>query len=272
MPCVKTLLICHADDPLTHESMARWLASFSELAGIVLIEEPGSRMRQRIRREVRRVGMLRFIDVLAWRFYQRLILARHDRAWEAGALARIRARYPATPENTPVLRTASPNSESAFSFMHTLQPDLVIARCKTLLKKSVFDIPAHGTWVMHPGICPEYRNAHGCFWALANGDDERVGMTLLRIDAGIDTGPVYDYYQCAIDPVNDTPAVINHRVVLDNLDALQQRFVEIVAGTAQPITTAGRDSAEWGQPWLSRYLRWKWRARQARGWQARSAG
>jgi len=35
---------------------------------------------------------------------------------------------------------------------------------------------------MHPGICPEYRNSHGCFWALANDDPERVGVTLLQID------------------------------------------------------------------------------------------
>ena len=49
-----------------------------------------------------------------------------------------------------------------------LAPDLMIARCKTLLKENVFSIPTHGTFVMHPGICPEYRNAHGCFWAIAN--------------------------------------------------------------------------------------------------------
>ena len=47
---------------------------------------------------------------------------------------------------------------------------------------------------MHPGICPEYRNAHGCFWALANRDLNKVGMTLLRIDKGVDTGPTFGYY------------------------------------------------------------------------------
>jgi len=40
-------------------------------------------------------------------------------------------------------------------------------------------------FVLHPGICPEYRNAHGCFWALVNRDLARVGVTLLRADRGV---------------------------------------------------------------------------------------
>lgn len=259
---VKTLLICHSEDLLTRESMARWLASFSDLVGIVLIEEPRRRLRKRVRREFERIGPLRFLDVLAWRLYNHLVLSKRDRQFETAALERIRERYPPIPDGTAALRTTSPNSMRALRFIRRHQPDVIVARCKSLLREEVFSVPAHGAWVMHPGVCPEYRNAHGCFWALANGDHERVGMTLLRIDAGIDTGPVYGYYSYDIDQVNDTPAMINHRVVLDNLDALQRRFEEIVSGEAAPIDTEGRDSAEWGQPWLSRYLRWKWRARR----------
>ena len=77
-----------------------------------------------------------------------------------------------------------------------------------------------GTFVLHPGICPEYRNAHGCFWALANRDLDRVGMTLLRVDAGIDTGPVYLHGTCDYDEVRDSHIVIQHRAVVDNLDAI----------------------------------------------------
>jgi len=142
---------------------------------------------------------------------------------------------------------------------------VMIARCKTLLKDSVFSIPARGTFVMHPGICPEYRNAHGCFWALANGDLERVGMTLLRIDKGVDTGAVYGSYTCSFDAVSDSHIVIQHRVVFDNLDQLRNKFEEIYLGNAVPIDTSGRASAAWGQPWLTRYLSWKWKARRKRG-------
>ena len=38
--------------------------------------------------------------------------------------------------------------------MRHVQPDLAIARCKALLKESIFSVPGKGTFVMHPGICP----------------------------------------------------------------------------------------------------------------------
>ena len=128
---------------------------------------------------------------------------------------------------------------------------------QALLKKKLIDLPRLGCFVLHPGICPEYRNAHGCFWALAERDLDRVGMTLLKVDAGVDTGPVYGHYSYAFDERRESYNVIQYRVVSENLDALASRFGEIAAGTAQPIDTRGRASANWGQPWLTRYLGWR---------------
>jgi len=257
---MKTLLICHEGASLDREALARWMSSFSDLAGIVVLRENKQRISRRIRREVKRVGVARFIDVLAFRLYYKLFLARKDRRWEGAKLKELCSIYPAL-KDVDVLVTHSPNSAEAEAFIRRAAPDIVIARCKTLLKESVFSIPRRGTLVMHPGICPEYRNAHGCFWALASDDLGRVGMTLLRIDKGVDTGPVYGYYGCAFDEVNESHIVIQHRVVLDNLCELQEKMGEIVEGRATTLETGGRASATWGQPWLSKYLRWKNKAR-----------
>jgi hypothetical protein len=250
---MRTLLICHQDAPLDREGLVRWLGSFSTVAGTVLIREPGGRLRKRIAREIKRVGLVRFLDVLAFRVYHRLVHATDDRRWEGRALARLRAAYPESP-HAPELFVASPNSPEAQAFIAAQQPDLVIARCKTLLNERIFSIPRLGTFVMHPGICPEYRNAHGCFWAMASGDHANVGMTLLRIDKGVDTGPVFGYFRVDADPA-ESHVVTQHRVVLDHLDAIRDKLLEIEAGTASPVETSGRKSAAWGQPWLSACLR-----------------
>src|SRR5436190_3446539 len=261
---MKTLLICHAGDRLNETGLARWLASFSELRGIVVIHETNRRIWKRIRHEVKRVGLVRFPDVLAFRLYYRLVHAARDRQWEERRLQEISTAYPQLSPSIPVLHTSTPNSDEAVAFIRKNQPDIMLARCKTLLNESVFSIPPRGTFVMHPGICPEYRNAHGCFWALATGDRERVGMTLLRIDKGVDTGAVYGYYTCDFDDVRDSHTIIQHRVVLDNLDELRNKFEEIHSGTALTIDTTGRASAAWGQPWLTQYFSWKWKARRER--------
>jgi hypothetical protein len=259
---MKTLLIYHEGALLDQEVLARWLNSFSELAGIVLVQEPPKRFWRRVRREIKRVGLLRFLDVLAFRTYYRLLLAGKDRSWERRKIEEYCRTYPDLFPRTPVMKTSSPNTLDVEQFIKQLGPDLVIARCKTLLKESVFSIPAKGTFVMHPGICPEYRNAHGCFWALAQDDLENVGMTLLRIDKGIDTGPTFGYYSYPYDERTESHIVIQHRVVLENLSALATKLTEICNGSAVPLNCSDRSSATWGQPWLTKYLHWKYKARK----------
>lgn len=259
----RVVLICHADDPMNREALAAWLASVTSLAGVVVLHEPPGRLWRRIRREVRRVGLPRFLDVLAFRLYYAAFLRRNDQLWEQETLRRLLAEYGPVPASTPVMHAESPNAPAVADFIRGCAPDLMIARCKSLLSERVFTLPRVGTFVMHPGICPEYRNAHGCFWALARGDDARVGMTLLRIDKGVDTGPVYGYYHCAPGPLGPSHVVIQHRVVFDNLPAIADRLHELASGQATSIDTSGRESGTWGQPWLSAYLRWRRRVRQA---------
>ncbi|MBW8861660.1 MAG: formyl transferase [Acidobacteria bacterium] len=256
---MRTLLICHDGADLDREGLARWFASFSTFTGTVVIREPGGRLRKRISREITRVGFWRFLDVLAFRAYYALRHAAGDRAWEQRELERLRAAYP-TRADAPEAIVSSPNAKEAEAFIRERQPDLVIARCKTLLAERIFSIPRLGTFVMHPGICPEYRNAHGCFWAMAHGDDENVGMTLLRIDKGVDTGPVFGYFRVAAD-VHESHVVTQHRVVTEHLDAIRDKLLEIAAATAVPVETKGRPSATWGQPWLTAMIRMRARTR-----------
>ena len=258
----RTVLICHHDAPLDHDGMARWLASFSDLAGLVIIEETRAQVQARVKRELKRVGPLRFLDVLAFRAYYRSFLQPADTRWTNAELERLRGRFAAA--SCPILRTRTPNGEDVVRFIRAARPDIVIARSKFLLKAQVFSIPRHGTYVMHPGICPEYRNAHGCFWALAERDLDRVGLTLLKIDNGIDTGPVYGYYSYPWDERRETHYRIQSRIVLDNLDRLAATLLDIHRGRADPIETTGRRSGTWGQPWLTKYFGWKLRARTRR--------
>lgn len=260
---MKTLLIYHEGARLEEEVLLRWLASFSELVGSIVLQEPGGRKWKRVRREIKRVGLLRFIDVVAFRVFYRLFLRRKDTDWEARFSRELAARYPSLDPTLPVLRTETPNSDQAVDFIRRVAPDLMIARCKTILQPRVFSLAAKGTFVLHPGVVPEYRNSHGCFWALSNRDVDKVGMTLLRIDEGVDTGPIYGRFSYDYDERGESHAVIQKRVVFENLGAIKERLLEVDRGEAEPVDTSGRRSAAWGQPWLTKYLMWKWHARRA---------
>jgi len=259
------VLICHERASLDTEGLASWLANTLTLAGLVIIRDRPGRLWRAARREVRRVGALGFLDVVAFRAYARLRLSGREGRWTRQAVRRLRARYPADLDAVPRIVVSDPNSDEARAFMSGLRPDVVVARCKVILTRDVFELPRVGTFVMHPGICPEYRNAHGCFWALANRDLGRVGMTLLRVDAGIDTGPVFLHGRCTVDEVRDSHVVIQHRAVIENLDAVGRILLSLSQGThVPPIDTEGRTSATWGQPRLTAYLHWKRAARRDR--------
>jgi hypothetical protein len=89
---------------------------------------------------------------------------------------------------------------------------------------------------------------------MANGDFGNVGMTLLRIDRGVDTGPVFGYFRVTPSP-RESHIVTQHRTVLEHLDAIRERLRAIERGDAPPIDTKSRSSAVWGQPWLSVSMR-----------------
>lgn len=259
---MRTLLICHDGEHLSQYGLSRWLASFSNLAGIIVLKERKHRVYKRIRREMARVGIIRFIDVVTFRIYYKFFLSKKDSIWEQEKLQEVYLTYPKIHDDIPILKTHSPNSEESEAFIKEVNPDIMIARCKTLLKKSIYSLPSKGTFVMHPGVCPEYRNAHGCFWALANNDLTKVGMTLLQIDEGVDTGPVYSYFRYDFDEINESHIVIQHRVVLENLQELKKKLISIYNGDAIPLETTGRESHAWGQPWLTAYIKLKFNARR----------
>jgi hypothetical protein len=193
------------------------------VVAIIVIREGRAPQIRRLRAEYRRVGFWRLFDILAFRLYYRIFLAAGDRAWERSQLKRLTASMRATPAEFPTLMTPNPNDARVTDFLRRAAPDLMVARCKWLLKRSVYEIPSFGTFVLHPGICPQYRNAHGCFWALACNDPANVGLTLLRIDDGIDTGPIYEFFRYRFDAATESHIRIQERTVLENLDGIRSK-------------------------------------------------
>jgi hypothetical protein len=261
------VLICHQNDPIDCAGIAAWLHSEFTLCGIVVLQErPGflfmnKRMRK-LRVEYRRLGFFRFLDVLLFRLVYQFRHARRDKEWVKHKVDDLRKRYPVDLGPVPRLFAFDPNTEAVRAFIMDLQPAFMLARCKTILKPEIFAIPEHGTYALHPGICPVYRNRHGCFWALVNRDLSQVGMTLLKVDAGIDTGAVYLQCSYPYDETNESHIVIQHRVVLENLAAIGKVLQGISNHSAYPTKLRPSRSCNWGQPWFSAYLHWQ---RCARG-------
>ena len=103
--------------PLRH-----WIASFSDLAGLAIIQEPRGNRIGRVRRELRRGGLLGFADVLAFRAYYSLRLSRADRNWVEDARARLARGLPVVPCSIPRFVTDDPNNRVTRRFIDAKSP------------------------------------------------------------------------------------------------------------------------------------------------------
>jgi methionyl-tRNA formyltransferase len=88
-----------------------------------------------------------------------------------------------------------------------LRPDLgILADYGKLLPAAVLDVAPHGILNLHPSLLPRHRGATPIPAAILAGD-ARSGVSLFRMDAGMDTGPLIAVEATPIDPAEDAPAL-----------------------------------------------------------------
>jgi len=87
----------------------------------------------------------------------------------------------------PFTRVSTLNGDEARAALEGV--DVALSLDNALISEATFTVPKQGTINVHHGAVPDYRGGPPVFWELADGRD-RVGFTVHRIDAGIDTGPV----------------------------------------------------------------------------------
>ncbi len=90
----------------------------------------------------------------------------------------------------PVQQPPHFKSPEAVETLRAYDPDyLLVAAYGLILPQKVLDIPRKAPLNVHTSLLPAYRGAAPIQRAVMNGDD-RTGVTVMRMDAGMDTGPV----------------------------------------------------------------------------------
>jgi len=85
-----------------------------------------------------------------------------------------------------------------------LKPDvIVVAAYGQLLPQQVLDIPRFGCLNVHPSLLPRHRGASPVAGAILAGD-EVTGVTIMLLDAGLDTGPLLSQRQVPVLPQDTT--------------------------------------------------------------------
>ena len=140
-----------------------------------------------LRRRLRRLGVVRAAGQLAFQLLVQRPLALASRSRIRSILTEADAYAEPFPEDV-VCRVDSFNSESGRRAIIAARPGVIVVHGTRILSQRTIDAAGVPMLNLHAGITPAYRGVHGGYWALAEGAREECGVTVHRVDAGIDTG------------------------------------------------------------------------------------
>lgn len=136
--------------------------------------------------------------------------------------------------NIPVYQPEKVREESFVEELAQLKPDaIIVAAFGQLIPKTILDLPKYGCLNIHASLLPKYRGASPIQWAILNGD-EKTGVTIMRMEEGLDTGAIYLQKEYPLDGTEtggslfDTLSELGGPLMLEALDRLEAGTLKAV--------------------------------------------
>ncbi|GMU69012.1 MAG: methionyl-tRNA formyltransferase [Steroidobacteraceae bacterium] len=168
------------------------------------------------------------------------VLTRPDRpAGRGRALTASPVKLEAQALGVPVAQPASLKGEADRAALLAWQPEvLVVVAYGLLLPPAVLELPRHGCVNVHASLLPRWRGAAPIQRAILAGDAES-GVAIMRMEAGLDTGPVYAVRRVPIGP-RMTAGELHDRLAGEGAAALLEVLDSIAKGEAQAVPQAAQ--------------------------------
>ena len=133
----------------------------------------------------------------------------------------------------PVIQPEKLKQPEAMEQLRAWQPDLiVVAAFGQILKKDVLDLPRFGCVNVHASLLPRWRGAAPINAAILAGDEE-TGVTIMKMDAGLDTGPMLSMKRIRIEP-DDTAGSLFEALSTLGADLLIETLPAYLDGKISP--------------------------------------
>ncbi|MBR4026254.1 MAG: methionyl-tRNA formyltransferase [Lachnospiraceae bacterium] len=128
---------------------------------------------------------------------------------------------------------------------------IVVAAFGQILPKSILDMPKFGCINVHASLLPKYRGAAPIQWAVINGD-ETTGVTIMRMDVGLDTGDMIAKREIPIakdetgGSLFDKLADIGAKLCVETMERIEKGEVEYTPQNHEEATHVSMINKELG--------------------------
>jgi methionyl-tRNA formyltransferase len=132
---------------------------------------------------------------------------------------------------------------------------MVIVGYGQIIPQTIIDLPKYGILNVHASLLPKYRGAAPIQWAIANGETE-TGVTIMKIDAGLDTGDMLLKMATAIGPDESAPelgarlAVAGAKLLVESLqhiDSITPEKQDSLLATHAPLLKKEDGLVDWSR-------------------------
>lgn len=132
----------------------------------------------------------------------------------------------------PVQQPLSLRDTEALSILSAYAPDImIVAAYGLILPQAVLDLPRYGCLNIHASLLPRWRGAAPIQRAIEAGDGE-TGVTIMQMEAGLDTGPMLARLATPILP-EDTAGSLHERLADMGAQTLVKVLAPLVAGRVE---------------------------------------
>lgn len=167
------------------------IAELKNIYEITIIYETG---RVAVKKKIRR--MLKNGNNILFTIINMCALVIYDRIMVSAMIKKCNAKKQL--KVVPAYRIDDVNEEQCINICNVLQPDLVLIYGTGILKRNTIKRIGVDIYNIHSSILPYYRNVHSDFWAYTNKDYKNIGITVFKLDEGIDTGKIAKQVVCDI--------------------------------------------------------------------------
>jgi methionyl-tRNA formyltransferase len=168
-----------------------------------------------------------------------LVLSRPDRPGGRGMKLQPSAvKQVALEKNLPVFQPVSLKNPEAQKVIDDVKADaMIVAAYGLILPQAVLDMPKLGCLNIHASLLPRWRGAAPIHRAIEAGDEE-TGITIMQMDAGLDTGAMLLTRKINIE-ANDTTGLLHDKLAALGADCIVEVLAELKNTKSETQPTEG---------------------------------
>lgn len=135
----------------------------------------------------------------------------------------------------PIIQPTRLSDKSTSMKIVNWSPDIIVVTAYgQILKEPLLELPPYGCVNVHASLLPRWRGAAPIQAAILNGDNE-TGITIMKMDTGLDTGPIYSQHSIPIKS-NDNAATLGEKLSHLGANLLIETLPNILNNTLTPKT------------------------------------